>query len=155
MPLSLREFPALKDLSAQEIQTIAPLFTPWNSKIETLAIKQGQPANYLYLLAEGEISLLYKPYDGEIMTLSKLEPGNVFGWSAVLGNGIYSSSALCRTDCRGFSLASRDLRQFIKSNPGLGYELLNALAQAVSSRWQDAEAQVKYMFKFKNEGKTR
>jgi len=141
----LSNFPLFRDLSKDDLKIIAPLFCQRIYPAGTTVIEQGQPAIYLYLLLNGEVTLRYKPYDGETINLNDIRPGGVFGWSAVLGNPVYSSSVVCNTECETLVVKGADLRALGPQHPQTAHAVMNRLADAVSARWENARMQVRSM----------
>lgn len=147
MLAELIRFPLFKDLSSADLKIIAPLFHARKYPDGAIIIEQGEKADYLYLLTQGEAVIRYKPYDGEPINLNRIRPGGVFGWSAVLGSPAYSSSVVCAVSCEALVVRGDDLREFQDRHPQTGHLILDRLARAVSSRWVDAQQQVKSMIK--------
>ena len=112
-------------------------------------MNRGERAVCLYLLTRGEVVIRYKPYDGEPINLNRIQPGGVFGWSAVLGNSTYSSSLICTQACEVLVICGQDLQTLMNDHPQTGRVVLDRLARAVAFRRSNAEAQVKAML---NEG---
>ncbi len=144
-------FPVFKDLGTADLKIVSPLFHVRTYPAGAIVIEQGERAACLYLLVQGEVMLRYKPYDGDQINLNRLSAGSVFGWSAVLGNDVYSSSAVCISDCETLLIAGKDLRDLQIVHPQTGQVVLNHLAEAVSSRWANAQMQVRSMI---NQGVT-
>ena len=147
MLAELIRFPLFKDLSSADLKIIAPLFHARKYPEGAIIIEQGEKAEHLYLLTQGEVVIRYKPYDGEPINLNRIRAGGVFGWSAVLGNPAYSSSVVCNTNCEVLVVCGDDLRELQYHHPQTGHLILDRLAQAVSSRWVDAQQQVKSMIR--------
>jgi CRP-like cAMP-binding protein len=141
----LGSFPLFKDLSPADLEIIAPLFHRIVYPAGTVIFEQGQQAVNLYLLLEGEVVLRYKPYDSDAINLNNIHPGGVFGWSAVLGNPVYSSSVVCKTECETLVVRGADLRSLAPQYPETAQVIMNHLADAVSTRWENARAQVRSM----------
>jgi CRP-like cAMP-binding protein len=135
------------DLSAADLKIIAPLFSPRTHTNGSLIIRQGERATCIYLVTTGEVTLKFKPYDGDEIVVSRIRKGGVFGWSAVLGNKTYSASAVCTEDCEVLLARGDELRKLLKTHPQTGRVLMDALAMAVSKRWRDAQQQVKSMLR--------
>jgi CRP-like cAMP-binding protein len=138
-------FPLFRDLSAADLKIIAPLFSVRTYTQDAIIFEQGELATCLYLLSKGEVLIRYKPYDGEPIILNRIKPGGVFGWSAVLGSAVYSSSIVCSEPCEVLFICGPDLRQLLVEHPQTGRIILDRLARAVSSRWVNAHAQIKTM----------
>jgi CRP/FNR family cyclic AMP-dependent transcriptional regulator len=144
---SIRRFPLFADLTQTDLEVIAPLFELRLYPAGATFIKQGDKAVCLYLLLSGKVTVRYKPYDGEMINLNDIQAGGVCGWSAVLGNPVYSSSVVCNTPCETLVVAGKDLRTLELKYPETAHTIINKLADAVSTRWEDAHNQVKSMLK--------
>jgi CRP-like cAMP-binding protein len=79
--------------------------------------------------------------------LTRLRDGDVLGWSTVLGNSSYTSSAICITDVAVLQITSERLRQLVTCHPQTGTMVLDLLATAVSPRWKDSQIQVKELLR--------
>jgi len=149
---TLRHIPFFQDLTAEQIALLEPLFERYLSPPETPIFEQGDPATYLYLLIKGEVSIHYKPYDGPPITLTHLRNGDVFGWSAVVGSTHYTSSLFSESQIEAIRIRGKDLLALIKEHPETGKIIMDHLAQVVSSRWKNAQAQVQSLL---NSGKAQ
>ena len=139
---TLASVPLFKDLDENTLQLLEPLFEPFSCTAGTVIFEQGQITHYLYLLLDGAIEILYKPYDGPPLTVTNLDQGAIFGWSAAIGNAVYTSGAVCKEDCQAVRISSRDLHNLCAKEPEVGRIILNLLADSVSSRWDDAQGQI-------------
>lgn len=122
---------------------LRPLFEPFSCQVGTVILKQGAPADCLYLIISGTVEVSFKPYDGTSFTLSYVEKGGLFGWSAVVGSEKYSSSAVAVEDVEAFRIRGSALRKFCLEHPEAGVDILERLAEGVSLRWRNAHEQIK------------
>ena len=122
---------------------LEPLFESYTCPAGTVVLQQGKPADYLYLIVSGRAQVSYKPYDGNPITVSHVEKGELFGWSAVVGSENYTSSTIAIESLEAVRVRGRDLRKFCAEHPEEGKDLLERLATSVSSRWSNAREQVK------------
>jgi len=67
------------------------IFTPCEFSSDTQLFEQGDLAEYLYLVVLGEVVVAFKPDDGPPITVARVAPGGVVGWSAALGSKTYTS----------------------------------------------------------------
>lgn len=109
------------------------------------ALCARRPAKYLYILLKGNAVITYKPYDGPAITLTRLQPGDVFGWSAVVGSAQYTSGSISVSHVEVARVLASDLWQFVRDHPETGEFLFNRIASSVSTRWKDAHVQVQAM----------
>jgi CRP-like cAMP-binding protein len=135
----------LQELDEHQMNLIRPLFESFSCPAGDIILKQGAPAQYLYLVVSGTVEMSFKPYDGNSMTVSHVEKDGLFGWSAVVGSEIYTSSAIAIEDVEAFRIRGSELRKFCVEHPEEAKDILERLADGVSSRWKDAHKQVKAM----------
>jgi CRP-like cAMP-binding protein len=100
----------------------------------SLLFSQGQPATHLYLLLRGKVTIRFKPDDGEPITVAELEPGGVFGWSAALGRGRYTSGAICQESSETLVISGAALRRLCQVDPETGVLILERLAEVIAER---------------------
>lgn len=92
---------------------------------------------------DGKAEISFKPYDGIPITISHVEKNGLFGWSALIGNGTYSSSVRAMEDLQTIRIHGSDLRKLCLEHPEIGQEILERLASNVSARWNNSYEQVK------------
>ena len=131
---SLDELAFFQGLPAADRQRILAGFRSEEHRAGEVLFQQDQPADRLYLLLSGQVEIRFKPYDGEALTVSVIEPEGVFGWSAALGRASYTSGAICTEDGRCLSIRGRELRRICVEHPATGVVLLERLAEVIALR---------------------
>jgi CRP-like cAMP-binding protein len=132
-----------KELDENQMNLLKSLFEPFSCQAGAVILEQGTPAEFLYLVISGTVEVSYKPYDGIPITISHIEKGGLFGWSAVVGSEEYTSSAMAIEDVEAFRVHGSDLRKFCVEHPEAGKDILERLADGVALRWKDAHKQIK------------
>lgn len=132
-----------QELSESQLDLLKPLFEPFSCQVGTVILQQGAPADWLYMIISGTVEMSYKPYDGNPITVSHVEKGGLFGWSAVIGSERYTSSAIAIEDVEAFRVHGDELRKFCLEHPETGIDILERLADGVSFRWRNAHEQIK------------
>ena len=132
-------------LSAADIQLLMPFFAPQTWVAGTVVFEQGDCADYLYLLISGELTIHYKPDDGPIMNLTRIQPGGIFGWSAAMGNPTYTSGAVCTLDSEVLRIRGADLRMLCGKHPELGKVILDRLSASIAERQRGQQSRVNSM----------
>lgn len=135
--------PTLKDMNENYVNLLRPLFEPYSCRSGAMVIHQGEPADYLYLIINGTVEVSFKPYDGAPITVSHVGKDGLFGWSAVVGSQTYTSSVTAIEDLQTFRIHGNELRKLCVDHPDAGKDILERLANVVSSRWKNADEQVK------------
>jgi len=139
---TVKELAFFEGLSTAEIRLLMPYFNSQFYPTSTIIFEQGDIAEFLYLVVKGEVLIRYKPDDGPMMTVTRVQPGGVFGWSAAMGNVAYTSGAMCTTDCEVLQVRGEDLRAICEKHPGVGKVILDRLANVIAERWQSRRTQV-------------
>ena len=124
-------FQGLDNAEGTELRS---LFVPSQEPAGTILFEQGDIAEFLYLVLTGEVSVRYKPEDGPALTLARVRPEGVVGWSAALGSPFYTSSAVCNVDSEMIRVRGSDLRQFCEQYPVTGALVLERLAAMIAER---------------------
>lgn len=129
-------------LSGEQIAILSPLLEICNFSQDELIFQQGQDAAYLYILLSGEVIIRYKPYDGPPLTVSRINPGGVFGWSAALGREVYTSAAVAAGPCAAYRVNGQKLQQLCERHPDTGAVLLERLAGVITERLRTTHNQI-------------
>ena len=129
-------------MQAADIQLLEPYFAPQTWVAGTVIFEQDDYAEYLYLVVSGEVTIHFKPHDGPIMTVTHVQPGGIFGWSAAMNNPAYTSGAVCSLDSEVLRIRGTDLRALCEKNPELGKIILDRLAGVIAERKQIQQGSV-------------
>ena len=137
-----RHLAFFSELQTEDIELLAPYFAPQTWVAGTVIFEQNDYAEYLYLVVSGEVTIRYKPHDGPVMTVTRVQPGGVFGWSAAMNNPAYTSGAVCSLDSEVLRIRGTDLRAIIEKKPELGKIILDRLAGVIAERKHRRQEQV-------------
>lgn len=131
----LQSSPLFEGLSAGQLALLAPWFTRQKCRAGEVLFSQGDRADKVYVLEEGRVHLCFRPEDGGWIVIATLtEPDRVFGWSAVLGHRLYTSSAICLNDTLVWQVSGADLRAAFRAEAGLSV-LFNRMLLSVAQRF--------------------
>jgi CRP-like cAMP-binding protein len=131
-----------KNLEQDDLDLLVGLFEPEQYQTGQNIFRQGQRADKVHILVEGTIEIQFKPYDGEVITVTSIHAGDIFGWSAVLGRWDYTSDAVASEDGHGLSMQGKVLREFCAEHPATGIILLERLAEVISARLRSTHEKV-------------
>jgi len=131
-----------ENLDPDQRTLVQPLFTQRLESEGSELFKQGDPVSCLFIVIDGEVCVKYKPEDGPALTVARVRPESVVGWSAVLGNPNYTSSAVCSTDCTLLCVNGEDLRKLCNQHPDICSIILNRLAIMIAERLRNTHGHV-------------
>lgn len=129
-------------LNEDQIELLRPLVKVCRYTPDTIIFNQGQRASHLYIVSQGEVIINFKPYDGPSLTVSRMGPGGVFGWSSTLGRDVYNSAAITVTDCEVYCISGDALRDLCERHPDAGVVILEKLASAIAERLESTHTQI-------------
>lgn len=138
---ALEDLPFFQGLSGADLALLASCFRTLRFRAGALLFDQGDAAEFFYLLVRGEVVIRYKPEDGPAITVARVKPGNVFGWSAAMGNAVYTSAAICESDSEVLQIRGETLRSLCEKHPQAGKIILGRLA-AVAAERQKSRQQI-------------
>lgn len=141
--MALNRLSTFDGLNDEYMELLVPLFEQFSCRAGTIVLTQGTQADYLYVILNGKVEISFKPYDGTPITVSHVEKGGLFGWSAVVGSDKYTSSTIAIDDLDAMRIRGSELRKLCVDHPEAGKAILERLASSVSSRWKDSHEQVK------------
>jgi CRP-like cAMP-binding protein len=136
------QLPLFIGLDPDQIDLLRSLFVPFDCFAGTVLFKQGDLAENVFVLIDGEVVTQYKPHDSPPITVSRIKVGGVVGWSAAFGRRRYSSAAICTNDCQLLRIRGKDLQALTRQQPELVSLLLERMAASIAERCPDARAQV-------------
>lgn len=93
----------------------------------------GGPANELYLLEQGRVRLFNKSAQGRNLTLSVVEPGDIFGELALFPNRHWASHAQALSDGVLYAVPSRKLQALLEQDPTLVLRVMENLGRRLQA----------------------
>lgn len=136
------QLPLFEGLTPAQRELLRPLFIPCDCYSDAVLFNQGDLAEYLYIVVVGEITINHKPDDGPPINITRVRPGGVVGWSAVLGNREYTSGAICSGYSQMLRVRGEDLRILCEQHPDTGILILERLATVIAVRLSNTHDQV-------------
>lgn len=131
--------------TAEEIETLRPLFQVACMPAGAILFEQGCPADQFFIVIDGEVMIRYKPEDGPALILTRVRDQGVVGWSAAIGSPYYTSSAVCAVETHLLIVRSDDMRRFYESHPQTAEMLLERLAALIADRLRHTHPQIMAM----------
>ena len=139
-PELLRPYSFFGSFDDDELKAIAMLADEVTVEDGTTLFESGQPAEYLYLLLEGEIEWHYDAIDPAHTERSRdflieyFSPGEPLGISAVLEPYVYLGRADVRSRSRLVRMEGPRLRALCELDTGMGPTLMRQIVKVAVSR---------------------
>ena len=100
------------------------------------------PAESLYLLVKGEISICCELGSGEMRVMDSVGEGELFAWSALVEPYRYTSTAIAATDCELVAFNAAKLRKLCEDDVDLGFQVLSKIVELLTNRLESVRVQL-------------
>ncbi|NIS80181.1 MAG: cyclic nucleotide-binding domain-containing protein [Anaerolineales bacterium] len=146
---TLKQFDVFAELPKQALEKITPLTLEETHADGALLFEEGAPAEKIYLILEGKVSLEKRVQLGRTgtprrATLSVICAGHTVGWSSLVPPFVYTSSGICLEDSTLLAILGVDLRDFMRAHPEVGLTVYQQLASIIRGRMTNATAMLTY-----------
>ncbi len=127
-------WPLAGGLPAEFLQRLAAEVRSVELAAGEVLFREGSQNADLFVIGSGTLALdMHVPGRGPTRILT-LGPGELVAWSAILGDGRMTTSALAIEPAHLVAIPAERLLELCRSEPALGYQFMRAMAQAVSRR---------------------
>jgi len=147
-PEILRRFPFFSFMNDAQLKAVAMIAEEKNYKIGDGVFDAGAPADALYFLIDGSVAYYYivtsehDPYYKREYYISDLNPGDIFGISALIEPYIYTAAVRADKLCKAIKINASALRTLCDADTKLSNGLMYALAKAAMERLQLTRVQL-------------
>jgi signal transduction histidine kinase len=145
----LESFELLAGLPPKALERIGGLAVEEHYAEGQVLFSEGSPAQALYLILRGKVSLEKRVQLGRTgtarqATIDVSGPWQAVGWSSLVVPYEYTSSAVCLEDTLVLRVSGVDLRQLMEEQPEAGYELMGRAASIIRARLASTTALLTY-----------
>jgi glutaminase len=126
-PLPLAAHPICRGLSPEEIESFEKLLEPMRFAAGETIVRKGEPADRIYFLVDGEVSVVNELPNGELARLSTLSRGMTFGEIAAVSRGTRSADVRADEAAACFALPIATFELLGQMHPDVKLVLLENL----------------------------
>lgn len=137
----LSRAPYFKGLSDTELDTIDKRMTTATFGPGELLYRAGEPADALYVVAEGRVKLSQGTAEGVETVTDLLVPGELFGAMGALGEPHHLQSASALVGTCVLRIDQGEFRRVLLENSQIGVRVLEDVASRLSQAHQDISGQ--------------
>ena len=130
--MSLEKAYLLQGISEQTLQRIVEISREEAHPPGAFLFHAGDPADYLYILGAGRVRLCVGE-KGQVANVVS-EPGEVIGWSSMVEQEEYTSSAECILPVTVTKIAKSALLQLLEHDPASGLIFFRHLSRIIGQR---------------------
>ncbi len=135
----LRKIPLFNTLTDPEIKEITPYILRATARKKEVIFSEGDPSEWLYIVAEGKVKITKLSQDGKEIILEVIHPLDFFGGLAVIRGFPYPANALAMEDTKLLKISRSSLMRVLDRFPNLMY----CMAQQVGDRMKESHETLK------------
>lgn len=139
----LAQVPFFAGFSQADLEGINHLFRERGYAPNETICFAGNPAERLFVVADGRVKLMRHSLTGKNVLLDILTPGEFFGSLSTLGDADYPDTAEAQTQTCVLSISTGNFRQILEQNPAVVLKVLDITAirlRAAQERVQQLSA---------------
>ena len=141
-PEILRRYPYFADVSDESLREVAMIAEEETYAAGTVLFREGDKADKLYILVDGEVDIQYTLGTGELRTVDTLVPGELLMWSALVEPFRSTAVSTTRQDIKVITIDGERLRSLCETDHNLGYRMLISLTKLLATRLEGARVQL-------------
>src|SRR5947209_8076696 len=124
----LESVSVLQQFKPAYLQQLAMLASLLEYKADEMIFAEGEPEGLVYLVLKGDVALKIKVPDSGGVQVHRVRPGELLGWSPLLGRKSMTATAHALSRCRLAALDADRLLAGIENDPRFGMEVFRCLA---------------------------
>jgi CRP-like cAMP-binding protein len=121
--------PFFRHLTSEAIGEINRLFEDREATVEEAIYFEGDPGDYLYLVATGKVKLTRHTASGREVLLDILHGGEYFGNLTLISGRGYTETAIAQTDCCILQISAQNFEKVLSRYPDVTMKVLKAVGQ--------------------------
>src|SRR5512138_1192023 len=129
----LRKLPFFQGLPPADFEWINSFFHEYGYQCDEVICLSGDPAERLFVLADGRVRLLQHSLTGKEILLDLLTPGEFFGALSGLGNEVYPETAQAHTRCCVLVISKAAFQQILQRHPSVALKVIDIMARRLSA----------------------
>ena len=143
---ALQSLEFTRDFEPKKLEKLAAISTYVTFSEGAMIFREGDSSELVYLIIEGEVSLLTQvPGHGQV-TILVLEPGQLLGWSSLFPPQRKTAGARTNAATRAIAINALKLLDLCQGDTDFGYSIMWKVADIISGRLRAAREQLLDMF---------
>jgi len=131
---TLGEIQFLHDMAPEDVDQIANVANIRDFDESDIVFREGDLAESMYLIVSGNVSLEVCAAGAGCKQILTLGPGELLGWSSLLGQSRYTARARTPQGARLVQINVPKIMEICDRDPRFGYDLMRRTALALAKR---------------------
>ncbi len=134
----LKKIYVFSDLNEKQLEKIASLLKPVKAKEGKTIIKENTKGDDIFIVLEGQVRIS-RFINGKEEAITFLNPGDMFGEMAILGNLERSATVIAHTNVIMFKLKGKDFIDLIDKEIEIGFKVYKKMAKTLAKRLKELD----------------
>ena len=130
----LRKIHLMENLTDSMLGRMSPLLQMRLFGAGDTIFQQGDKADFFYMLKAGKALLEVDVSETISVSMGAIKSGFCFGWSALLPDALYTSTAICVEPCEVMSIPGEDFLNLMEKDHSMGYRVMQIIVSILKSR---------------------
>jgi CRP-like cAMP-binding protein len=128
---TLRKIPLFTGLPTARLKLIAYTAEVVEFAPGETIVRQGDPADAVYIVTEGEAEVLLLDADGNELMVATMGRHSLFGETAVIGKGRRTATVRARDRVITFKISAEVFLDLVRQSPEISMQVMTVLAQRI------------------------
>ena len=125
----LKSVPMFSGFSPDQLRALVTMIMRRAAPRGTAVLREGGPADCLYVVVSGRLKVLMGEADGKETILSIIGPGEFFGEMSLIDDNPRSATVIAIEACELLALTRRDFRKCLVENSNLAMAVMRVLVR--------------------------
>lgn len=130
-PKILMDMSFFADLNHDELSAISKIVKKKEYKTGETIFKENEDGTSMYVIRKGEVKACKAAPDGELMTLTMMKDGDIFGEMSFLDERPRSATIVSVSHTEVYSIEKHDFEKLIDAYPRMVYKILKSIVFTV------------------------
>ncbi|HEY89643.1 MAG TPA: cyclic nucleotide-binding domain-containing protein [Thermoflexia bacterium] len=114
---------------------------------QEIIFRQDDPGDALYIIAQGEVSIILETNEREPVQLALLEENDTFGETILIDKGTRSATARCHTEVQMLRIPRAQMLQLAGDYPEIGFHIMRRMATDLMKKLRSANLNIRTLTK--------
>ncbi len=135
----LGKVPFFQDLSQADLAVINPYFREIGFAANEPVCYAGDPAEYMFIVADGRVKLMHDTQAGKEVVLDLLTRGEFFGSLSILGEDVYPDTAIAQTQVCILTIGKDAFMQILTRYPLVSLKVIGIMSERLRAAHERLE----------------
>jgi CRP/FNR family transcriptional regulator, cyclic AMP receptor protein len=141
-PLRVADHPFFRGIDPELAQMATQLATQRRFDTGELIVRDGDPADWFYLIFHGKVSLEVATSEKPRLTIQTVGPGEVLGWSWLVPPYLWRLDARALKPTQALGIDAAAFRTLLTAYPERGFQVLMRLLPIIAQRLENTQIQL-------------